>query len=73
MRNTLLSSNTLWIVALSVGIIDAGLWFLGPGIEWYLGASGVLHARADRHRHSRLAPGAGAAWLTFAFLAPSTC
>jgi rhomboid family GlyGly-CTERM serine protease len=23
--------------------IDAGLWFLRPGAEWYMGASGVLH------------------------------
>lgn len=33
----------LWIVAASVLCIDAGLWFLRPGVEWYLGASGVLH------------------------------
>ena len=23
--------------------IDAGLWFLRPAVEWYMGASGVLH------------------------------
>ncbi len=23
--------------------IDAGLWFLTPAVDWYLGASGVLH------------------------------
>ncbi|MGH8143237.1 MAG: rhombosortase [Steroidobacteraceae bacterium] len=33
----------LWIVALSVIAIDAGLWFLRPAVDWYLGASGVLH------------------------------
>ncbi len=33
----------LWIVALSIATIDAGLWFLRPGVDWYLGASGVLH------------------------------
>ncbi|HEX4025139.1 MAG TPA: rhombosortase [Steroidobacteraceae bacterium] len=33
----------LWIVALSVATIDAGLWFLRPQVNWYLGASGVLH------------------------------
>src|SRR6185437_9867985 len=33
----------LWIVALSVTMIDAGLWFLRPSVMWYLGASGVLH------------------------------
>lgn len=33
----------LWIVVLSVLMIDAGLWFLRPAVQWYLGASGVLH------------------------------
>jgi len=33
----------LWIVFLSAASIDAGLWFLRPEVDWYLGASGVLH------------------------------
>jgi len=33
----------LWIVTASVVVIDAGLWFFRPGVDWYLGASGVLH------------------------------
>lgn len=33
----------LWIITLSVVAIDAGLWFLRPHVQWYLGASGVLH------------------------------
>ncbi len=33
----------LWIVTLSIAMIDAGLWFLRPAVQWYLGASGVLH------------------------------
>jgi rhomboid family GlyGly-CTERM serine protease len=33
----------LWILMLSVALIDAGLWFLRPAVQWYLGASGVLH------------------------------
>ena len=33
----------LWILLLSVASIDAGLWFLRPAVQWYLGASGVLH------------------------------
>jgi rhomboid family GlyGly-CTERM serine protease len=33
----------LWILLLSVAAIDAGLWFLRPQVEWYVGASGVLH------------------------------
>lgn len=33
----------LWIVLLAAASIDAGLWFLRPDVEWYVGASGVLH------------------------------
>jgi rhomboid family GlyGly-CTERM serine protease len=33
----------LWIVALAALAIDLGLWFLHPTVDWYLGASGVLH------------------------------
>jgi rhomboid family GlyGly-CTERM serine protease len=33
----------LWIVAAAVIAIDAGLWFFRPGVDWYLGSSGVLH------------------------------
>jgi rhomboid family GlyGly-CTERM serine protease len=34
-----------WLVILlcSAAAIDAGLWFLSPEVDWYLGASGVLH------------------------------
>jgi rhomboid family GlyGly-CTERM serine protease len=33
----------LWILCSSCAAIDAGLWFLRPEVEWYLGASGMLH------------------------------
>jgi rhomboid family GlyGly-CTERM serine protease len=33
----------LWIALLAIAAIDAGLWFLRPSVDWYLGASGVLH------------------------------
>ena len=33
----------LWIVLLAAAAIDAGLWFLQPAVDWYVGASGVLH------------------------------
>jgi rhomboid family GlyGly-CTERM serine protease len=33
----------LWIVLLAAFSIDAGLWFLNPRVDWYAGASGVLH------------------------------
>jgi len=31
------------ILLASCAAIDAGLWFLRPEVEWYAGASGVLH------------------------------
>jgi rhomboid family GlyGly-CTERM serine protease len=33
----------LAILLASALSIDAGLWFLNPAVDWYLGASGVLH------------------------------
>ena len=32
------------LIALASGLmIDAGLWWLSPGIQWYVGLSGILH------------------------------
>jgi rhomboid family GlyGly-CTERM serine protease len=35
-----------WILVavLSVVLIDLGFWFLDPGLVWYVGMSGLLHA-----------------------------
>jgi rhomboid family GlyGly-CTERM serine protease len=35
----------VWCVVLGAAVagIDAGLWFLDPGLGWYVGLSGVLH------------------------------
>jgi rhomboid family GlyGly-CTERM serine protease len=34
-----------WIAAAAAAVIviDAGLWWLDPAVDWYVGASGVLH------------------------------
>lgn len=32
-----------WLLLGSVAAVDAGLYFLSPGAEWYVGASGALH------------------------------
>ena len=49
------------IIAASIAAIDAGLWFLDPAIEWYVGASGWLHgvlaAGALAHLRRREADG----------------
>ncbi len=54
-----------WILLTSVLIIDAGLWFLRPAVEWYVGASGVLHGAlaAGALAFYRRGDGAGAALL----------
>jgi rhomboid family GlyGly-CTERM serine protease len=33
----------LYVIGLSVAIIDAGFWFLYPELGWYVGLSGLLH------------------------------
>jgi len=33
----------LWLAVASAAAIDAGLYWLLPGLVWYVGASGVLH------------------------------
>lgn len=32
-----------WLLLCSAVAVDAGLYWLSPGIEWYVGASGMLH------------------------------
>lgn len=31
------------VIAASLACIDLGLWFLDPGLSWYVGLSGLLH------------------------------
>lgn len=50
---TLSPRRWAWVLGCSALAIDAGFWLLRPGIEWYVGASGVLHGAC--------AAGAGAA------------
>jgi rhomboid family GlyGly-CTERM serine protease len=33
----------LWAVAITVIAIDLGFWFISSGLQWYVGASAVLH------------------------------
>jgi rhomboid family GlyGly-CTERM serine protease len=32
-----------WLLLGSVAAVDTGLYFLSPGVEWYVGASAALH------------------------------
>jgi rhomboid family GlyGly-CTERM serine protease len=54
-----------WILFTSTLIIDAGLWFLRPAVDWYVGASGVLHGAlaAGALAFYRRGEGTGAALL----------
>ncbi|HEX2138289.1 MAG TPA: rhombosortase [Woeseiaceae bacterium] len=31
------------VIAFSIAVMDAGFWFLDPGLSWYVGLSGLLH------------------------------
>jgi len=46
----------LLIIAASIVLIDLGLWFLIPGLAWYVGLSGLLHGM--------LAAGIAGIWRT---------
>ncbi len=37
------ASRWLWVIALSLLAVAAGLWWLSPEVAWYVGASGMLH------------------------------
>lgn len=36
--------NWFLVIAFSLAVIDLGFWFLDPGLSWYVGMSGMLHA-----------------------------
>lgn len=38
------ASGWVFIIALSLALIDLCFWFLEPGLGWYVGLSGLLHA-----------------------------
>jgi rhomboid family GlyGly-CTERM serine protease len=56
------------IVMTSIAAIDAGFWFRNPQLEWYVGASGVLHGMmvAGTLAHVRRRDLDG--WILVAFL-----
>jgi rhomboid family GlyGly-CTERM serine protease len=36
--------NWIFVIASSLAVIDLCFWFLDPGLSWYVGMSGLLHA-----------------------------
>jgi len=58
----------LAIVAFGALAIGCGLWWLSPGVEWYVGSSGVLHAAAAAGIVERIVARARERWLLLALL-----
>jgi len=42
-RDSVARAEWGWLLLGSVAAVDAGLYFLSPDVEWYVGASGALH------------------------------
>jgi rhomboid family GlyGly-CTERM serine protease len=58
----------LFILAATISVIDLGLWLLAPRVEWYLGASGVLHGVLAAGILAALARGERIAWVLLVLL-----
>ncbi len=60
-----------WCVIVGTGAlaISSGLWWLSPRVDWYVGASGVLHTIMAAGVARRLLAGGWDRWLLFACLA----
>lgn len=56
------------IIVASIAAIDAGLWLREPEIEWYVGASGVLHGALAAGAVARIRRRDRDGWLLAAFL-----
>src|SRR5450631_3209353 len=59
-----------WCIIVLAGAlaISSGLWWLSPRVEWYVGASGVLHSIMGAGAARHLAQGAWDRWLLFGAL-----
>jgi rhomboid family GlyGly-CTERM serine protease len=60
-----------WCLIVLVGAlsISCGLWWLSPGVTWYVGASGVLHTAMAAGAARHLAERAWDRWILFLGLA----
>jgi rhomboid family GlyGly-CTERM serine protease len=58
----------IWILSLAALCIDAGLWFLDPTLDWYLGASGVLHGAWAAGAYAALRRGEGMGYVLLLLL-----
>jgi rhomboid family GlyGly-CTERM serine protease len=56
------------ILLAATAAIDAGLWFRDTSLQWYVGASGVLHGVMAAGTLAQLRRGAREGWILTAFL-----
>ncbi len=56
------------ILAASTAAIDAGLYWLAPGLQWYVGLSGVLHGVLAAGALAGCRRGEPAGWVALTFL-----
>jgi rhomboid family GlyGly-CTERM serine protease len=53
--------------------VSAGLWFLTPGLEWYVGASGALHGVMAAGTLAHLRRGDLDGWVLAVFIVAKLC
>jgi rhomboid family GlyGly-CTERM serine protease len=61
-----------FVVAFSIAGMDAGFWWFSPGLQWYVGLSGLLHAVLVAGAAAGARPGSAArteSWVILALVA----
>jgi rhomboid family GlyGly-CTERM serine protease len=61
--------NWIFVIAASLAVIDLCFWFLDPGLSWYVGMSGLLHALLVAGIVSRFRDAAGESLALAAIIA----
>ena len=59
----------LLVAACATAAIDAGLWWGAPGVQWYVGISGLLHGAWAAGAAALAVRGQRAGWVMLAILA----
>lgn len=59
----------LWVLACATAAIDAGLWWGEPGVQWYVGISGLLHGAWAAGAAAAALRGQRQGWIMLAALA----
>ena len=59
----------VWVLACVTAAIDAGLWWGEPGVQWYVGISGLLHGAWAAGAAAAARRGQRQGWIMLAALA----